>query len=599
MKGKFKILLSAVLVSGAMYGQTVDEPLRVVQRIGEKLIRETPFKYRLEVAPADSVFDDVEFVNFGRTFGLGRPAVAYAYTRIYSDKDKRMNIQLEHNDACKIWLNGEIVYEKKGNRVLNLIYEERSVEMSFQCELPLRKGENTLLVKSETAGGQWAFYMQPPSLKGSVTVEADYASIGLHRVADVDTRIADLTNWLVIGPFAPGIDTLYAPEMEFRFGTMYSGLGNEAITWTVPKIEILGNMIDPKEWGTTYQWNYHNGGVAWAMQQLSEVTKDTRYRQWADNFCDFQLSGMPFVKHQVRTLNYMNSANHFIIKTPLLDFTLAPALPFIYKLRTEGDFKNRTNYETFVNGMMKYARDEQIRLPGSSIYTRVTPEEYTTWVDDMFMGIPFLVQASLYAKDDATRKVFLDDAASQVIDFIPQVFDKKSNLYMHAHYSERPEVKMPHWSRANGWATWAMSDVLKVLPTSHPKYKSILKQYRKHLDEVIKWQDKSGFWFNVLEYPESRPEVSGTAIFVMSIARGINYGWLDGKKYRPILEKAWKALASQVEADGTVHNICMGTMCSEDVNYYINRPFFDDDTHGSFAVMFAGIDVYKMLNDIK
>ncbi|MEB3375196.1 hypothetical protein SFC43_25240 [Bacteroides sp. CR5/BHMF/2] len=141
MKGKFKILLSAVLVSGAMYGQVVDEPLRVVQRIGEKLIRETPFKYRLEVAPADSVFDDVEFVNFGRTFGLGRPAVAYAYTRIYSDNDKRMNIQLEHNDACKIWLNGEMVYEKKGNRALNLIYEERSVEMSFQCELPLKKGK--------------------------------------------------------------------------------------------------------------------------------------------------------------------------------------------------------------------------------------------------------------------------------------------------------------------------------------------------------------------------------------------------------------------------------------------------------------------------
>ena len=101
MKGKFKILLSAVLISGAVYGQTVNESLKVVQRIGDKIIRETPFKYRLEVAPVDSVFDDVEFINFGRTFGLGRPAVAYAYTRIYSDRDKKMNIQLEHNDACK------------------------------------------------------------------------------------------------------------------------------------------------------------------------------------------------------------------------------------------------------------------------------------------------------------------------------------------------------------------------------------------------------------------------------------------------------------------------------------------------------------------
>lgn len=591
--------MSAAFISGAVYGQALNKSLEVVQRIGDKLIRETPFKYRLEVAPSDSIFDGVEFVNFGRTFGLGRSAVAYAYTQIQANSDQTMEIQLEHNDACKIWLNGLLVYEKKGKRPLNLVYEERSVEMSAKCKLPLKKGENVLLVKSETAGNEWTFYMQPPSLKGSVTVKVDYPSIGLHQVPDIDKRIADLTNWLVIGPFEPGIDTAQAPEKEFLFGSMYAGVANESITWTIPKVEILGNMIDPKVWGTTYQWNYHNGGVAWAMQQLSEVTQDARYKGWADDFCNFQLEGIPFVKHQVRTLNYMNSANHFIIKTPLLDFTLAPALPFIYKLRTEENFKNRETYVAFIDEMMKYACEEQIRLPGSSIYTRVTPEEYTTWVDDMFMGIPFLVQASLYARDKATRQVFLNDAASQVLDFIPQVFEKEANLYMHAHYSQRPSVKMPHWARANGWATWAMSDVLKVLPQSHPKYKPILKQYRRHLGEIIKWQDKSGFWFNVLEYPESKQEVSGTAIFVMSIARGLNYGWLDKKTYLPVLEKAWKALASQVEQDGTVHNICMGTMCSEDVNYYISRPFFDDDTHGSFAVLFAGIDVHKMMNGIK
>jgi unsaturated rhamnogalacturonyl hydrolase len=43
--------------------------------------------------------------------------------------------------------------------------------------------------------------------------------------------------------------------------------------------------------------------------------------------------------------------------------------------------------------MLKYAKDEQVRFPGSNIYTRLTPEKYTTWVDDMFMGIPFLMQA--------------------------------------------------------------------------------------------------------------------------------------------------------------------------------------------------------------
>lgn len=41
----------------------------------------------------------------------------------------------------------------------------------------------------------------------------------------------------------------------------------------------------------------------------------------------------------------------------------------------------------------------------------------------------------------------------------------------------------------------------------------------------------------------------------------------------PIALKGWDAVASEIEDDGTVHKICIGTMCTEDVNYYMNRPF--------------------------
>ena len=64
----------------------------------------------------------------------------------------------------------------------------------------------------------------------------------------------------------------------------------------------------------------------------------------------------------------------------------------------------------------------------------------------------------------------------------------------------------------------------------------------------------------------------------------------------PVVMKAWEAITTKIEADGTVHDICVGTMCTEDVNYYINRPFYDDDTHGSFAVLFAGIEVQRMMD---
>ena len=81
----------------------------------------------------------------------------------------------------------------------------------------------------------------------------------------------------------------------------------------------------------------------------------------------------------------------------------------------------------------------------------------------------------------------------------------------------------------------------------------------------------------------------------MAIARGIRHGWLDAATYRPVVLRAWNALETEIEADGTVHGICVGTMCSEDVEYYVGRPFYDNDTHGLFAVIFAGVEVHKLL----
>jgi unsaturated rhamnogalacturonyl hydrolase len=579
----------------------MNNPLTIVRSIGDKLIRDTAFEYKLEVAPVNTSFtnetiDGLQFVDFGRTFGLGRPALAYAWTQLIAPCDMEMTIQIEHNDGCKIWLNGEQIYLSKGDRDIRLVFDERSLELSHECTLILRKGANTLLVKSETRGSEWRFYLQPPSLKGAIVSDAPQPKIGLKDVKNIDAKVASLTNWLVVGPFensARDLDAIHAPEREFVFGTMYPGLDG-TVTWTIPKIEIHGAIIDKQPWGSHYNWTYYNGGTAWAMQHLAEVTGESKYREYANAFCDYHLKGIPFVEYQVKRLNALESANHFIIETPLLDFTLAPSVPFVNRLRKEKQFENRDLYEKWVARMLDYARTGQIRLPGHGIYTRITPVEYTTWVDDMFMGIPFLVQASLYAPDEKSRKEFLDDAASQTLAFNTQVWDEEAELYMHARYSNNP-VKLPHWSRCNGWAIVTMSEVLLHLPEDHPRRAAILEQFRRHARSLARHQTPEGFWLNVLDRKDSRPEVSGTAIFTFAIARGVINGWLDAGEFTSVALNGWKALETQIESDGTVHNICEGTMCSEDVNYYMNRPLYDNDTHGLFAVLFAGIEMDRLL----
>jgi rhamnogalacturonyl hydrolase YesR len=592
------ILYSTLNLPAQTNVSEMKDPLAVVKLIGDKLIRDTPFKYRLTLPEKNNQLNGLHFVDFGRTFGTNQSAVAYAYTQLTASSGTELILQTAHNDGCKIWVNNELVYEKRGKHKLELQFEERSVEMEDQFTVRLKKGENSLLIKSETYGNEWVVYLQPPSLKGAVVSQSvQYPEIGLKSVPNVDQQISQLTNWLTIGPFANsdgnGMDTTYEPENEIVFGKMYEG-SNSPITWTIPKIEVLGDLIDPLPWGTNYTWNYHNGGVAWAMQQLAEVSGEAEFNQYATDFCNFHINGAPFVNYQVKTLRAVNSANNGFLFSPLLDFTLAPALPFIYKLRKEGSFDHREAYKKYIDRMLKYAKNEQVRLPASNIYTRLTPEKYTTWVDDMFMGIPFLIQASQYAETPEERKHFLDDAANQAVRFNEQVWNKEANLYMHAKYSAK-DVKLPHWSRANGWGIWATTEVLKVLPKNHPNYKIILAHYRKHVDALVALQNKNGFWLQVLDRPDSREEVSGTAIFTMAIARGITNGWLNEKKYKPYALKGWEALKTQIEPDGTVHNICYGTMCSEDVNYYLERPFYDNDTHGLFAVLFAGIEVNNML----
>lgn len=574
-------------------------PVEKVKLIGDKLIRETPFAYRL-VAPAPNhVFNGLNFVDFGRTFGKGNKAIAYAYTQLTVQKDTLFTMEIEHNDDCKVWCNGALVYEKKGDKDIGITRDERSMSMSSSFKMQLKKGSNNLLIKSGTSGKEWCVFIQPPGEKDAVvTGRPAYPAIGLKNTPHVDSSVAALSNWLVIGPFTSGINTEQAPEKELKFGAMYPGLFMP-VTWTIPRVEVLGDMIGAKAWGTTYQWNYHNGGVAWAMEQLSELTGEKKYSQWAANFCDFQMEGMPFVNYQVNTLRAYNSANAMVINSRLLDFTLAPSLPLIYRLRKEKSFKNDSVYRYYVNKMMDYARDGQIRSNNLTNYTRTTPEEYTVWVDDMFMGIPFLMQAGLYTKDPQQQKMFMDDAASQVLDFTKHVWDKDARLFMHANYSQRPQVKLPYWSRANGWAIWAMSEVLMALPKDHPKYDTILQLYRDFANSLTRYQSAEGFWHNVINRNDSPVEVSGTAIFTMAMARGVRLGWLDIEKFLPVVEKGWKATASEIEDNGTVHKICVGTMCSEDVNYYMTRPFYDDDTHGSFAVIFAGMEVQKMLDQLK
>ncbi len=582
---------------------TGEAPVETVKKIGDKLIRETPFSYRLGLSREGHAFDGLKSVDFSRTFGslngiAAHPRVAYAFTTLTAPCDTTLTVQVAHAGSCRVWCEGKEVYSRDSDSPLSYVTDERSVELPYAFSLYLKKGRNNLLLKTAYAGTGWRILLQPPSFLDAVLNHTPLRiGFGLQGLDFVTSDVAALSPWLVIGPFNGDINTVFAPEKEMKIGKVYAGADGAPVAWTIPHKEVLGEMIDPAPWGTTYQWNYHNGGVALAMQSLAEYTLQEKYNRWANNFCDFHLEGIPFVDYQANTLMAFSSANARILDCPLLDFTLAPSLPFIHRLIRDKQFDGDGKYREFVDRMLGYA-STQVKSPGMNNYARVTPEKYTVWVDDMFMGIPFLMKAARYSTDESRAAAYRDEAAAQILDFNRHVWDKAARLYMHANYSSRPHVKLPHWSRANGWGLWAMSEVLEGLPAAHPLYKKILAHFRTHAASLKELQSECGLWHNVLDRTDSPLETSGSAIFVMAMARGVREGWLPAREYLPVIEKGWEGISSRIEDNGTIHDICVGTMCSTDEEYYVNRPFYDNDTHGSFAVMFCGIEVQKLLDKL-
>ncbi|MEM1136871.1 MAG: glycoside hydrolase family 88 protein [Bacteroidota bacterium] len=577
------------------------QPVDAVRSVADKAIREVPFAFRAILMKPNKYFKGINTLNFERNYGLGKAGVAYAYSVIESERRATIPVEISHSDGLKIWLNGKIVYENKKAGKAVVKEEERDTFLESTFQLAVQKGKNTILVKSESTGAEWKVFVRPrfPKVPEGEKQDDQWMKLSLTNIPHITKEVSDLSNWFFIGPFPnesrAGFETVYPPEEEFILGRLYTD-GNKQIAWELPKVEILADVIDADPlWGTLYDWNYHTAGFAWAVSSLGKYTNEQKYVDYLTTYCNFMLDIKPYVGYEKYTLRRPYSRHIHLHDTPLLDFTAAPTVPFIYRLNEEKTFERKEEYEDLVEEMQDYLMNEQVRMEDGT-FTRETPFKYTTWVDDMFMGIPFLLQSAKLTTDAKKKKMYLDDAAAQVLGFHKRVYDPEVDLYMHAQYSERPDTKLPYWSRANGWGTWAVSEVLLHLPKNHPQYRKIMKIYKDHIDGIIKMQDAaSGFYFNVLDKPDSFKETSGTAIFTMTIARGINNGWLSKKKYSPYAMNGWKALDSVIAKDGTVTDICMGTMCSEDVKYYYKRPVVKDDSHGLLGLVFAGIEMQKLI----
>lgn len=339
---------------------------------------------------------------------------------------------------------------------------------------------------------------------------------------------------------------------------------------------------------TSYEW-----GVTYAgMLQVAAETKDVRYRDYVAVRLNAIATLASHLRQQPAPANEEQPgpqrmfALRSVLKPQSLDDSGSMCAALIKASRAG---VNPEALRPWIDNYMAWVFSGQFRFPDGTL-ARNRPMENTLWLDDLYMSVPALAQMGVLTGE---RKYF-DDAVRQILQFSSRMFVAEKGLYRHGWVQDMEPHPAFHWARANGWAIVAMTELLEVLPQDHPGRAAVLQQFRTHVAGLAPYQDSTGLWHQLIDRSDSYLETSASAMYVYSIARGINRGWLDGKAYGPMVSLGWNAVAQKVNATGQVEGTCVGTGMGFDPAFYYFRPASVYAAHGYGPVLLAGAEMIAL-----
>ena len=208
------------------------------------------------------------------------------------------------------------------------------------------------------------------------------------------------------------------------------------------------------------------------------------------------------------------------------------------------------------------------------------PRHGSGWSDDLFLGT--IAAASAEDPDGLVAAVRLVTAYAARL-------QQPDGLFHHA--ADAPVA----WGRGNGFAALGLSELLTVLPPDHPGRGRVLDVHRRHLAGMRDRQAPDGMWTQVVDEPGSYRETSVTAMTLTATARGLRLGWLDAS-YRPVVDRAWRALLARVADDGALVDVCIGTGAGATRRHYLDRPAVNGpDDRGGAMVLGAALEYHRLL----
>lgn len=152
----------------------------------------------------------------------------------------------------------------------------------------------------------------------------------------------------------------------------------------------------------------------------------------------------------------------------------------------------------------------------------------------------------------------------------------------------KDELSPSCWSRGQGWLIRGMVSALEFLPENSVYYRKMVYILDEFAEALINKQHSNGMWHTLpcLDFGQSHPEVSGTALISWYMAKALKKGYLSGEHYKEAVVKAVRGINEYILPDGTIKNVSKGPGPLYSVDEY-KENFEPGDKHGPPAVIFA------------
>lgn len=346
-------------------------------------------------------------------------------------------------------------------------------------------------------------------------------------------------------------------------------------------IEIIRN-------GEQSTWNYIDGCMIKAILELYAITKEERYLTFADAFIDY------YVEENGSIASY--DPEEFNIDNVNAGKTLFD----LYKLT--GKEKYRKAMDTIYSQIERQPRTKE----GNFWHKNIYPNQI--WLDGLYMGQPFYMQYEVEFNDCKNCM----DSYNQFLTVNKIMRDAKTGLYYHAYDSSREMywcdketgLSKHFWLRALGWYAMALIDTMEIMPDSMKEEKETLRGiYKDLIDSMLKYQDESGMWYQVVDLGTREPnylETSGTAIFAYAIMKSVRLGflpesyWAYGKKaFDGVCERYLSEENGELQLDGICLVAGLGGKTHRDgtFEYYMSEPVVKNEAKGIAPLILAYIEV--------